>query len=246
MKKEEPVRIQKILSTLGHGSRREIERYIEAGQVTINGLPAKLGDKVNPTDRLTLKGKKIIVEPKKQTPRLLLYYKNVGEISSRQDPKFPNTVFDHLPPLKTGRWIQVGRLDLNTAGLLLFTNDGELAYRLMHPKFAVEREYAVRVRGEVTPALLKKLKQGVLLEDGPAKFNRIEPAGGDGTNTWYHVVLTEGRQREVRRLWQSQGLEVSRLIRIRFGCITLPRFLSRGQWKELTAQDIQDLSALVG
>lgn len=189
-------RIQKVLSRLGHGSRREIERWIVEGSVKINGVVAQLGDKVKATDQLIVKGKR--VDPsvaEKQRTRILLYYKPVGEVCSRQDPLFSKTVFANLPPIEGGRWVQVGRLDLNTAGLLIFTNDGELANQLMHPKYEIEREYAVRVCGQVTASMLQALRKGVMLEDGPGKFKKIDFQGGEGTNTWYHVVLTEGRHR---------------------------------------------------
>ncbi len=234
-------RVQKILSQAGLGSRREMERWIESGWVQVNGQPVKLGDSAGPFDKITVKGK-LIANPlkEKQATRILMYHKPVGEISSRHDPKFEKTVFDHLPHLRQGRWVQVGRLDLNTSGLLLFTNNGDLANQLMHPKFKLEREYAVRVHGQVSPEILNNLKRGVQLDDGPAKFNRIQFHGGEGTNSWYHVVLSEGRNREVRRLWESQGLEVSRLIRIRYGSLSMPRFLARGQTYELTSKEVSE------
>lgn len=236
-------RLQKILSQAGLGSRREMERWIESGWVQVNGKPIKLGDSAGPNDKITVKGK-LIANPLKVKPstRILLYHKPVGEISSRNDPKFDKTVFDNLPHLRQGqgRWIQVGRLDLNTSGLLIFTNDGELANQLMHPKYGLEREYAVRVHGQVSPEALKNLEKGVTLDDGPAKFNKIEFRGGEGSNTWYHVTLSEGRNREVRRLWESQGIEVSRLIRIRYGMLTMPRFLVRGQTFELNPKQVTE------
>lgn len=237
-------RLQKILSQAGLGSRREMERWIESGWVQVNGQSVKLGDSAGPFDKITVKGK-LIVNPlkEKQNARVLLYHKPVGEISSRHDPKFGKTVFDNLPHLRQGRWVQVGRLDLNTSGLLLFTTDGELANQLMHPKYELEREYAVRVHGRVSPEMLNNLKRGVTLDDGPAKFTRIESRGGDGANSWYHVTLNEGRNREVRRLWESQGVEVSRLIRIRYGTLLMPRFLARGQTYELTPKEVADFVA---
>lgn len=233
-------RIQKILSNAGLGSRREMEKWIERGVVEVNGVVAKIGESASAEDVIKVEGK-VIANPMLITlrTRILLYHKPVGEISSRNDPKFPKTVFDNLPRLKIGRWIQVGRLDLNTSGLLLFTNDGELANRLMHPKFEFEREYAVRVHGQVHPDALKNLLKGVQLEDGMAKFNRIDFKGGEGgANSWYHAVISEGRNREVRRLWESQGLEVSRLIRVRYGSLSMPRFLSRGEHIELTRDEV--------
>lgn len=237
-------RLQKILSQAGLGSRREMERWIESGWVQVNGKAAKLGDSAGPLDKITVKGK-LIANPLKvkQNTRVLLYHKPVGEISSRHDPKHEKTVFDNLPHLRQGRWVQVGRLDLNTSGLLIFTNNGELANQLMHPKYELEREYAVRVHGEVTPEALRNLEKGVTLDDGPAKFTQIQFRGGEGANSWYHVTLNEGRNREVRRLWASQGVEVSRLIRIRYGALSMPRFLGRGQTYELTPKEVNEFLA---
>ncbi len=232
-------RLQKVLSQAGLGSRREMERWIESGLVHVNGHLAKIGDSVSSDDKISVKGR-IIDNPLKLTPRtrVLLYHKPVGEISSRRDPRHQKTVFDRLPHLKQGRWIQVGRLDINTSGLLIFTNNGDLANQLMHPKFEVEREYAVRVRGEVKQATIDALLAGVMLEDGEAKFKSIQFQGGEGSNTWYHVVISEGKNREVRRLWQSQGVDVSRLIRIRYGHLHMPRFLSRGEFIELSNKEV--------
>lgn len=234
-------RLQKILSQAGLGSRREMERWIEQGWVQVNGKPVKLGDSAGPRDKITVKGK-LIPNPLKDkiNTRILMYHKPVGEISSRHDPKFDKTVFDNLPSLRQGRWVQVGRLDINTSGLLLFTNDGELANKLMHPRYGLEREYAVRVHGQVSPEVINKLQKGIQLDDGPARFTHIEFRGGEGANSWYHVTLNEGRNREVRRLWESQGLEVSRLIRIRYGKLSMPRFLARGQTYELTPKEVSD------
>lgn len=232
-------RLQKILSQAGLGSRREMERWIESGLVYVNGARATIGDSATAEDKISVKGR-LIDNPLKltQKTRILLYHKPVGEISSKHDPKHVKTVFDNLPYLKQGRWVQVGRLDINTSGLLIFTNNGELANRLMHPKHEIEREYAVRVHGQVSPEAIKVLEKGVQLDDGLAKFKRIEFRGGEGANSWYHVVLAEGRNREVRRLWESQGLEVSRLIRIRYGQLHMPRFLVRGQTVELTPKEV--------
>lgn len=241
-------RVQKILSQAGLGSRREMERWIENGWVRVNGQPVKLGDSATGEDKITVKGK-LIANPLKvkHNTRILLYHKPIGEISSRHDPKFEKTVFDNLPHLRQGRWVQVGRLDLNTSGLLIFTNNGELANQLMHPKYGLEREYAVRVHGQVGPETLNNLQKGVTLDDGVAKFTSLEFRGGEGANSWYHVTLNEGRNREVRRLWESQGLEVSRLIRIRYGMLSLPRFLSRGQTYELTPKEVTEfLESLKG
>jgi 23S rRNA pseudouridine2605 synthase len=234
-------RLQKILSQAGLGSRREMERWIENGWVQVNGKSVKLGDSACFSDNITVKGKLILNPLKtKQNTRILLYHKPVGEISSRHDPKFEKTVFDNLPHLKQGRWVQVGRLDLNTSGLLVFTNNGELANQLMHPKYGIEREYAVRVYGQVSPEILRNLEKGVTLDDGVAKFTRIDFRGGVGSNSWYHVTLNEGKNREVRRLWESQGIEVSRLIRIRYGTLLMPRFLARGQSYELSIKEVED------
>lgn len=233
-------RLQKILSQAGFGSRREIERWIEEGLIKVNGVLAKLGDGATAEDVISVRGR-VIDNPLniENKTRILLYHKPVGEISSRNDPKFTKTVFDNLPHLKQGRWVQVGRLDLNTSGLLIFTNDGELANRLMHPKYELEREYAVRVYGQVTPEMIRDLTKGVMLEDGIAKFKKVDFRGGEGTNGWYHVVLSEGRNREVRRLWESQGLEVSRLIRVRYGKLHMPRSLDRGSFVELSPKEVE-------
>ncbi len=229
-------RLQKVLSQAGLGSRREMEVWIKAGQVLVNGKVATIGDVVGPQDKIKARGK--VVHNPLRTPqktRILMYHKPVGEICSRHDPNHKKTVFDSLPILKRGRWSQVGRLDINTSGLLIFTNDGTFANQLMHPKYQLEREYAVRVHGRVKPEMIEALEKGVLLEDGMASFKSIQfQGGGDAANAWYHVVLTEGRNREVRRLWATQGLEVSRLIRIRYGSLEMPRFLGRGQHMELS------------
>jgi 23S rRNA pseudouridine2605 synthase len=237
-------RLQKVLSQAGYGSRREMERWIEQGLLQINGQTAKLGDLVQPEDKISLRGR-IIDNPMKiaYRTRILIYNKPLGEISSRHDPFHPRTVFDKLPRLTQGRWIQVGRLDINTGGLLVFTNNGDLANRLMHPRYEYQREYAVRVFGQVTPEMLKILKKGVELEDGMAKFDDIKISGGEHSNAWYHVTLSEGRNRVVRRMWQSQGVEVSRLIRVKYGPIQLPRWLNRGQFVEMTPQDVDALIA---
>ncbi len=233
------VRLQKILSEAGFGSRREMEQWIENGLVTVNGKVAKIGESAGPKDKIMAKGKLVsVASEEREAPRILLYHKPIGEISSRKDPHHAKTVFDSLPALKRGRWIQVGRLDLNTSGLLLFTNDGTLANQLMHPKHQIEREYAVRVYGQVTDEAIRQLTKGVLLEEGLARFKTIKYQGGEGTNSWYHVVLTEGKNREVRRLWKTQGIEVSRLIRIRYGKLNMPRSLSRGQWCELSRTEV--------
>lgn len=239
-------RLQKFLARMGLGSRRQIEDWIRQGRITVNGVPAQLGASVNGAEKIGIDGKLIQVRAFGQQRRVLAYYKPVGEIASRHDPEGRTTIFEHLPPLRDGRWIVVGRLDLNTQGLLLVTNDGELANRLMHPSSQVEREYAVRVLGEVTPDMLKRLREGVPLEDGLARFDEIREAGGEGANHWYHVVLKEGRNREVRRLWESQGVAVSRLTRVRFGPVTLRRGLHPGHWDELDEERMTELLQAVG
>ncbi len=240
-------RIQKILSRAGYGSRREIERWVEAGDILVNGKPALPGQAVDENDKIILRGQVLKLASKlKAKPRVLLYHKKVGEICSRHDPENRPTVFDNLPKLASGRWIQVGRLDINTDGLLLFTTDGELANRLMHPSYEIEREYAVRVLGEVSDEIIDQLTKGVMLEDGMAKFSQIRFEGGEGANSWYHVVLHEGRNREVRRLWESQDLMVSRLRRIRYGDIKLDRSLRSGQHEELDIKGMRKLYEKVG
>ncbi|RMD70332.1 MAG: pseudouridine synthase [Gammaproteobacteria bacterium] len=232
-------RIQKTLARAGVGSRREIERWIEQGRIAVNRRPARLGMKVRETDRILLDGRPLALPSSRR--RVIAYHKPEGEICTRSDPQGRPTVFQRLPRLKGGRWVAVGRLDINSSGLLLFTTDGALAHRLMHPRNGLEREYAVRVYGEVDEAMLWRLREGVALEDGPARFESIREAGGEGKNRWFHVVLKEGRNREVRRLWASQGVQVSRLIRIRFGPIALPPGLRQGQWKALDGEQIRAL-----
>ena len=241
-----PERIQKVLAREGHGSRREVERWIEAGRLLVNGVPARPGDHIGPEDVVVLDGRRLSRRKPAGVTRVLAYHKPEGELCSRSDPQGRPTVFDALPGAKRGRWIAVGRLDVNTSGLLLFTTDGTLAHRLMHPASGVEREYAVRVRGEVDAQVLDRLRRGVVLEDGPAAFERITDAGGRGVNHWYHVVLREGRNREVRRLWESQGLQVSRLIRVRYGPLSLPRSLRPGHWRALTTEEIELLRRVAG
>jgi len=240
-------RIQKVLARAGYGSRREIERWIEQGDIKVNGKIATLGDQVSPDDRILVRGKPVsIKQAERSRPRIIAYHKPVGEMVTRNDPEGRATVFEHLPKIQAGRWVAIGRLDLNTSGLLLFTNDGELANRLMHPSHEIERTYAVRVKGEVTPEILQRLLDGVELEDGPAAFEAIDDAGGTGLNHWYHVRLKEGRNREVRRLWESQGLMVSRLMRIAYGPVTLSRSLKEGRWMELPPFETGRLYQSVG
>ncbi len=213
----------------------------------MNGVAAQLGAQVGAADNIQIDGKRVSVRADRQRRRVLAYYKPVGEMTTRRDPEGRPTIFERLPPLLSdGRWIAVGRLDLTTQGLLLVTNDGELANRLMHPSSQIEREYAVRVLGEVAPEMLKRLREGVTLEDGVARFDDLREAGGEGANRWYHVVLREGRNREVRRLWESQGVTVSRLTRVRYGPVALRRGLHPGRWDELDETQIGALLAAVG
>jgi len=239
-------RIQKILSRAGYGSRREIERWVVAGEILVNGVVATTGQAINESDKVVLRGQVLKLASKlKAKPQVLLYHKKVGEICSRNDPEGRPTVFDNLPHLNSGRWIQVGRLDINTDGLLLFTTDGELANRLMHPSYNVEREYASRILGNVTDEILETLQAGVMLEDGMAKFIRIKFEGGEGANKWFHVVLKEGRNREVRRLWESQDLIVSRLRRIRYANIELKRSLRPGNFEDMDVRVMRNLYEIV-
>ena len=239
-------RIQKILARAGYGSRREIERWVAAGDITVNGVVAKAGQAIDESDKVVLRGQVLKFASRLKTkPQVLLYHKKVGEICSRHDPEGRASVFDNLPKLNSGRWIQVGRLDINTDGLLLFTTDGELANRLMHPSYEIEREYASRILGNVTDDILERLQQGVMLEDGIAKFTRIKFEGGEGANKWFHVVLNEGRNREVRRLWESQDLIVSRLRRIRYANIELKRSLRPGNFEEMDIRTMRKLYEIV-
>ncbi len=230
-------KLQKVLADLGFGSRREMERWIEAGRIGVDGSVARLGDRVKRGQRIEVDGQTVAQDEVEQV-RCLLYHKPVGEVCSRKDPEGRRTVFDSLPKLKNGRWISIGRLDYNTSGLLLFTTDGELANALMHPSSVIEREYLVRVMGDVTEAILERLRVGVDLDDGPARFTDIQEGGGDGINRFFYVVLMEGRNREVRRLWESQGLTVSRLKRVRYGNVFIPSKLKKGQWMELPQKDV--------
>jgi len=240
-----PERIQKVLARAGHGSRRQIEGWIEAGRITVNGRVARLGDNLADKDRVCLDDKPLLFDID-IPPRVIAYHKPVGELCSRHDPEGRATIFEHLPRLKKGRWVQVGRLDYNTSGLLLLTTDGELANRLMHPAAGIEREYAVRVLGDVDHEMLDRLRTGVELEDGIAAFSRIKDAGGSGANHWYHVILKEGRKHEVRRLWTSQGVTVSRLKRIRYGPVVLTARLAQQRWRELDDQEVAALLAQAG
>ena len=246
MSNVETEKLQKVLARAGVGSRREMEKYIDANRVSVNGKVARLGDRVEATDVIRVDGHVVKIEDKAdRICRVLASEKPEGELCTRKDPEGRRTVFDRLPRVDGERWIAVGRLDINTAGLMLFTNDGELANRLMHPSYEVEREYSARVFGEVTNETLRTLTKGVELEDGPAKFLNIKPMGGEGINRWFNVTLTEGRNREVRRLWQSQDVEVSRLIRIRYGKLELDKRLPQGGWAELDLDTVNYLRKTV-
>ena len=238
-------RVQKLLAVAGVASRRELERWIGEGRITINGVTAKLGDKAGPEDEIHVDGRKINTEAAGQSTRIIVYNKPLGEVCTRSDPEGRPTVFDHLPKTKGERWVNVGRLDINTSGLLLFTTDGTLANKLMHPSSGVDREYAVRIRGEVDEAMMARLKEGVLLEDGLARFTDIQFFDGEGQNKWFHVALMEGKNREVRRLWESQGVTVSRLKRVRYGCVFLPARIPVGTWVEMNQREANDLYDLV-
>jgi len=239
-------KLQKVLARVGLGSRRYMEEVIAAGRVSINGSVAQVGERIEPGDELRIDGRKVQFQIEDEIRRrVLIYYKPEGEICSRNDPESRPTVFEQLPAIPGDRWVMVGRLDINSTGLLLFTNDGELANRLMHPSNEIEREYAVRVMGEVTPQLKKNMTEGVVLDDGPAKFESFSEIGGEGINRWYQVVVKEGRNREVRRIFESQGLKVSRLLRTRYGTVILPRELRTGRWIELDKGDIDNLTKSV-
>lgn len=239
-------KLHKVLAEAGMGSRRDMEELIVAGRVSVNGEPAHIGQRIMPTDQVRINGKPVKRKLASKPPRILLYHKPTGEIVSHADPEGRPSVFDNLPPMKTAKWLAVGRLDFNTEGLLLLTTSGDLANRFMHPRYSVEREYAVRVVGELSEGMRQKLLHGVELEDGPANFLRIRDGGGEGTNHWYHVALAEGRNREVRRMFEAAGLMVSRLIRTRHGPIALPKGLKRGRWEELEDNEVRGLLASVG
>jgi len=239
-------KLQKVLARAGAGSRREMETYISAGRVSVEGKTAYLGDRVEGNELIRVDGHQIKLKPlEDDLCRVLMYNKPEGEMCTRKDPEGRPTVFDRLPKLDGSRWVAVGRLDINTSGMLLFTTDGELANRLMHPSKQVEREYAVRIFGEVNEAMLQTLRHGVKLEDGSAKFQKITYKGGEGRNHWFHVVLSEGRNREVRRLWESQDVQVSRLIRVRYGDMEMKRQLPLGGWTELNLKDVNYYRKLV-
>ena len=240
-------KLQKVLARAGFGSRRELESWIRDGRVTVNGRVASLGDRVTEEDRITVDGRKVqLSSRKKLAPRVLLYNKPEGEVCSRKDPEGRPTVYDRLPEILHARWVAVGRLDINTAGLLLFTTDGELANRLMHPSAGIDREYAVRVKGDVSDEMIETMLRGVELDGHLCRFTDIQYFGGEGANHWYHVVIMEGRNREVRRIWESCGLQVSRLKRVRFGAAFIPSQVRKGQFYEYTPQEVNGLYELVG
>ncbi len=240
-KELKPERIQKALARMGYGSRREIERLIGEQKIRINGQLAKIGDHVKAGDKINIGNRRAVITSDVKRIRVLLYNKPEGEICTQKDEEGRKTVFESIGRLREGRWISVGRLDINSSGLMLFTNYGDLANHLMHPSSEIEREYAVRVNGEVTSDIIKNLLKGVELEDGLLKFEQIIDAGGQGANHWYHVILKEGKNREVRRLWQSQDMRVSRLIRVRYGSLVLPRNLKVGKKVELSLDEIKTL-----
>ncbi len=239
-------RLQKLMAAAGLGSRRAVEKRIADGEVAVNGKIAELGLSVSEGDTIVFENQRwqVVSTPARQ--RTLIYNKPEGEVTSRSDPQGRPTVFDRLPRVKSGRWIAIGRLDINTTGLLLMTTDGELAHAMMHPSSNVDREYACRIRGQASPEQILQLKQGVELADGPASFSDIQEAGGSGENHWYHVTIMEGRNREVRRLWESQGLTVSRLKRVRYGAAFLPKRLRMGEWSEISPKDHAILREDVG
>lgn len=239
-------KLQKVLARAGIGSRREMERAIEAGQVKVNDRIAKLGDRVTPDDKIFVDGKRVAIRTEATRRRVILYNKPEGEICSRSDPEGRRTVYDSLPGLKGERWISIGRLDFNTSGLLLFTNDGELANKLMHPSSVIDREYLVRIQGAVDDEMKRALLEGVLLDDGVARFTDIVDGAGESSNRWFYCVVMEGRNREVRRLWESQGVKVSRLKRVRYANIFIPSHVRVGQWTELSEREIADLCLTAG
>lgn len=239
-------KLHKVLAEAGLGSRRDMEELIIAGRVSVNGEPAHIGQRILPTDQVRINGKLIQRKVSKKPPRVLIYHKPAGEIVSTNDPEGRPSVFDRLPTMKSAKWLAVGRLDFNTEGLLLFTTSGDLANRLMHPRYGIDREYAVRTLGELEEGMRQKLLAGVELDDGPAQFSRIADGGGEGVNKWYRVTIGEGRNREVRRMFEAVGLTVSRLIRTRYGSMTLPHGLKRGRWEEMDEHAVRALLTASG
>ncbi len=239
-------KLQKVLARAGLASRRTIEQWIAEGRVRVNGRVATIGERVSENDQLSVDDRPVTQRVFKEECRILAVHKAEGVVCTRRDPEHRPTIFEDLPRLKGARWVAVGRLDINTSGLILLTTDGELAHRMMHPSRQIEREYAVRVFGKVTPEMIETLKSGVVLEDGPAHFDEVIEAGGSGINRWYHVILKEGRQREVRRLWEALGVQVSRLTRVRYGPVELRRGLRAGKYEELEKKQVAELRELVG
>jgi 23S rRNA pseudouridine2605 synthase len=235
-----------VLAQAGLGSRRAMEEMIEGGKVKVNGAVATLGQRVTSEDEIQVGRRQIKFKVTSRLPRVIVYHKPEGEIVSRDDPQGRRSVFEKLPAIRSAKWLAIGRLDFNTCGLLIFTTSGDLANRLMHPRFQVEREYAVRIFGELSEDQMRALKQGVKLSDGLARFDVIEPQGGEGRNHWYRVVVTEGRNRVVRRMFEALGLRVSRLMRVRFGIVTLSSLVKRGTWTELKESEIRKLLEWVG
>lgn len=239
-------KLQKVLAQAGFGSRRDMEQWIRAGRVTVNGVTAQLGARVGARDVIRLDGRPVQSRSPTQLPRVLLYHKPEGEIVSRDDPEGRPSVFERLPLLRGAKWLAVGRLDFNTGGLLILTTSGELVNRMMHPSHVLEREYAVRIRGRVAPADMDRLKHGIRLEDGLARCESVEEQGGEGANRWYRIVLKEGRDGIVRRMFEALGLRVSRLMRVRFGPVALPPRLRRGQFLELAPEETRQLLTSLG
>lgn len=239
-------KLQKVLAQAGLGSRRKMEELVRAGRVTVNGAPAGIGARVGPRDVIKVEGRLLRRDAKGEATRVLLYHKPEGEIVSRDDPGGRASVFERLPPVKGAKWLAVGRLDYNTGGLLVLTTSGELANRMMHPRYGLEREYAVRLRGKLAEPQIAQLRAGVQLEDGLARCEALEDHGGEGANHWYHVVVREGRNRVLRRIFEALGLTVSRLMRVRFGAVRLPPQLKRGQYVELPQNEVRQLLGALG
>lgn len=242
----QPQRLHKVLADAGLGSRRELEALILAGRISVNGRPANPGQKVGPRDQIRINGKPVRLRRREEQPQVILYHKPEGEIVTRSDPEGRPSVFGRIPKPKSGRWVAAGRLDLNSSGLLVLTTSGELANRLMHPRYGVIREYSVRVAGELTPEHRETLLDGIMLEEGLARFGSLEEAGGEGFNRWYKVTLSEGRYREVRRMFEAVGLQVSRLIRTRYGPFVLPKGLHRGAWRALSEAEVSAALKVLG
>jgi 23S rRNA pseudouridine2605 synthase len=235
-------KLQKVMARAGFASRREAETWIEKGRVKVNGVVAKIGDRVTDEDKIVVDGKKVAAQHKaSHERRVILYNKPEDQVCTRKDPEGRPTVFDRLPQIKHGRWVAIGRLDINTSGLLLFTTDGELANKLMHPSAQIEREYAVRVLGDVTKEMVEAMHAGVEIDGHVCRFTDIQHFGGEGVNQWYHVVVLEGRNREVRKLWESQGVKVSRLKRVRFGPLFIPSTVTKGRYQELPKKELDKL-----